>query len=674
MRKRVLEQEMLEKELGIGSDMYWADLDSNGHIINLSLFDPEYYEAMPIATDIFETICKFPFLQSIEIDLNDISKSRNINQLAQLKDLKHLTIEGYNQIEDISKLGTLTDLLELRITHAKISDISVLAELTNLKTIELRSSKIEDISPLKGLKSLESLILDNNCISDISSLEGLKHLKVLSLSYNPISNHGALEKLENISSLYIGKTNLDNLAFLKYMPQLENLDVGFNTIEDSVPLSYCLALSALNINSNLISDCSFLAHLRKLRSANISNNPISSYPDVIDQENLFSFAASNIPAFKTGIFKSLNKLAYLILENCGLTDIHFLENVRAVSTLNLANNQIADVLPLQRLRFAKHIDLSSNLIDSVIALSNFSDLEYLDLRGNPFGNLLLTKYKSNDKAQQSTFDDYNNVIGDYYYQHGHFDQALAIYYGKNSFFDIQDTHQIHLKNRFSINYQRFIACDIGEDYFLKFYFVMCLNIVNQNKLKYTPELISDIAQLLKKITDSQIYDKEVLYESLQQRKQYPYSAISEYAKYKEDNPDTPIHAEAIFIHAINTLKTNTIDKCLSIYKELVQLGSPFKDNLFERLSTVLEYSPLEPSGKMFLRKILNQPLENHIDYYDYVKMYRNSHQSAVSPVVSGKGYSAAVDQNKAIAVLLALFVFIALIIMLAWYFIASYPG
>lgn len=670
MGKRVSEQEILEKELEIDRNMYWVDLDSNNHIINLSIFDPEYYEASPIEADIFETICKFPFLQSIEIALNDISKSKNINQLFGLKQLRHLIIEGHNQIEDISKLGTLTDLVELRIVHSKLSDISSLAELTNLKIVELRDAKIKDICFLKGLKNLESLILDNNCISDISSLEYLKNIKTLCLSYNPISNHGVLERLENISSLYVGKTNLNSLTFLKHMPQLENIDVGFNAIEDSAPLSHCLALSSLNINNNLISDCSFLAQLRKLRSANISNNPISYYPDVVDQENLYSFAASNIPAFKTEVFKNLNKLAYLILENCELSDLHFLDNVRAVTTINLANNQIANAFPIQALRFAKHIDLSGNLIDRVISLANFLNLEYLDLRGNPFGNLLLTKNKGSDKEQQSTFDNYNNVIGDYYYQNGHFDEALALYYGKNSFFDISGTNQIHLQNRFSIYYQRFIACDIGEDYFLKFYFVMCLHMVNKNKLRDTPELIDDIDQLLKKIKESQIYDKEVLYESLQQRKQYPYSGISEYAKYKKHNPDTPVHVEAVFIHAINILNTNTIAKCLSIYKELVQLDSPFKDNLFERISIELARSPLEPDGKTFLSKILTQPLENHIDYYDYLKIY----QSPVSPVVSSKGYVAAVDQNKAIAVLLALFILIALIIMLIWYFIASYPG
>lgn len=70
--------------------------------------------------------------------------------------------------DEVSALGSLTNLQELYLTDNNISDISALSGLTNLRQLSLYDNKISDISALSGLTNLLLLGLDGNPITDYS--------------------------------------------------------------------------------------------------------------------------------------------------------------------------------------------------------------------------------------------------------------------------------------------------------------------------------------------------------------------------------------------------------------------------------------------------------------------------------------------------------------------------
>ena len=82
---------------------------------------------------------------------------------SDVKDIRELSLHERN-INDISALGSLTNLTQLDLSENDISDISSLGDLTNLACLYLSSNSISDISALSNLTNLTMLFLGNNNI------------------------------------------------------------------------------------------------------------------------------------------------------------------------------------------------------------------------------------------------------------------------------------------------------------------------------------------------------------------------------------------------------------------------------------------------------------------------------------------------------------------------------
>ena len=77
-----------------------------------------------------------------------------------------------------------------------------------------------------------------------------------------------------------------------------------------------------------------------------------------------------------------NKLDYLVLNNCKITEISGLENKTNLTILNLVNNKIQKIQGLENLKQLKELDLSGNQIKDITPLAVNSALTKLNLRGN----------------------------------------------------------------------------------------------------------------------------------------------------------------------------------------------------------------------------------------------------------------------------------------------------
>ncbi|MFK7771037.1 MAG: COR domain-containing protein [Saprospiraceae bacterium] len=188
-------------------------------------------------------------------------------EIGALQNLKRIKIGGKNTdenwaISDCRKLGSLTKLEEVDLSHNSISDISFIGRwLAELKYLNLEENKIHDISPfgnlqklqelnlsynvaivdysiLKKLENLKKLNLDRNGISDISFLENLKELTHLGIMLNDISDVEVISKLENVTTLYLSHNEILKVKPLIKLKKIEHLFLIDNPINDCPPEVY----------------------------------------------------------------------------------------------------------------------------------------------------------------------------------------------------------------------------------------------------------------------------------------------------------------------------------------------------------------------------------------------------------------------------------------------------
>ena len=120
----------------------------------------------------------------------------DIHPLQDMTALTSLTLDGIDQISDLTPLRRLTDLTFLRLSANQISDITPLEKMTNLYQLHVESNEISDITPLQKMTKLAILSLHANEITDVSVLENLTSLQELSLAYNPIEDLAPLRRLK----------------------------------------------------------------------------------------------------------------------------------------------------------------------------------------------------------------------------------------------------------------------------------------------------------------------------------------------------------------------------------------------------------------------------------------------------------------------------------------------
>ena len=105
-------------------------------------------------------------LPAVGIDINEISKFKN---------LKQLSLNSFSALKDISLLSNLDKLEILSISYASITDISSLKYLTNLRELSLTNINIGyngnswikiDLSSLKDLNKLKKLYLKGSNVKN----------------------------------------------------------------------------------------------------------------------------------------------------------------------------------------------------------------------------------------------------------------------------------------------------------------------------------------------------------------------------------------------------------------------------------------------------------------------------------------------------------------------------
>ncbi|XP_037309119.2 toll-like receptor 21 [Pungitius pungitius] len=326
----------------------------------------------------------------------------------------HLTFLKSCQKPHLEYSNNLTEL-SYRYNRILNVDSNAFNSTPNVKTLKLNINIIAyfHCDALKGLKSLETLRLDNNILTDLlrCMFRDNHNLKILNLRNNRISvifrgtfgNLGSLNTLDlggnkithfeqsgfdglkSLSKFYLDGNNLrqiDTSFYHVFQDTLTVLDLQRNQIrflneKPSSPFVNLSKLSDLKLDGQrphglTVLPRHFFRGLHSLKSLCLTNNNIYLLePDTFDDLTGLQFLTLDnccvgATQLQPGVFKNMQNLTRLILENMGLQ--------------KFSKDVFGNLTQLRRLQLNRNV---MQKVD-VDALESFPSLNYLDVRNTPF--------------------------------------------------------------------------------------------------------------------------------------------------------------------------------------------------------------------------------------------------------------------------------------------------
>lgn len=151
--------------------------------VNLTQVDVDYIDP-----------CVFPLLKNMKDLFLGKGQLDDLTPLAALPQLISLRATE-NNVHDISPLIRMVHMDRLDLSHSQIVDISTIAQMTELTELSLDDTQVSDLSPLAKLTKLEKVSLRNTAVKDLRPLLGSKKLKLLDIGGSPIEDTTQLAPL-----------------------------------------------------------------------------------------------------------------------------------------------------------------------------------------------------------------------------------------------------------------------------------------------------------------------------------------------------------------------------------------------------------------------------------------------------------------------------------------------
>ncbi|CAL6104670.1 leucine-rich_repeat domain-containing protein [Hexamita inflata] len=278
--------------------------------------------------------------------------------------------------------------IKLRINKCGLQAITGIFEMQQIVELDLGFNNIRHINELENLINLQVLNLQNNDIYRINSLGSLKQLKYVNLTYNKVIFSQPLNQMKG--QLLIDNNLITDNVTLKNQnkPQLADYQnfLGPNSTEDQVKelakinnynvemyfkFVNSIANDALQIqNDQTLTDFGFTCEM-KILTLNIQNCQNVKLPFKNELKHLKSDNSGvliNYP--EVVLLKAPNQITSLTINNCRLTNIVGIENMKQLLYINLKDNQIILIEQLKYLTNLKQVIIDNNYILDLEYLSN----------------------------------------------------------------------------------------------------------------------------------------------------------------------------------------------------------------------------------------------------------------------------------------------------------------
>lgn len=166
--------------------------------------------------------------------------NKNIINLEGAQFLQNATILYFNnnQISNVAPLSGLQNAQRFYLRNNKITDFSSLSSLNNLQRLDLYGNvNLNSISPVENLTNLVELNIGKTSVNNISPLTGKNKLQYLHIDGMQNSAKPDLAPISNLAvllSLNIGHTRYtaDEISVIKNISSLTRLNISGNRIYD----------------------------------------------------------------------------------------------------------------------------------------------------------------------------------------------------------------------------------------------------------------------------------------------------------------------------------------------------------------------------------------------------------------------------------------------------------
>ena len=192
------------------------------------------------------------------------TKVSDITPIGQLKNLRTLTLDGFNRynettvdlniIKNLDKLYSLS-LARMNLTSESLKPFSEVGTFPALTMFEiLNDSGVQDIRYLENNSTIVNLTLHDCGLDDraIDIVKTIPNLANLSLADNYIENINNLNGLSGLLSLNVSSNGLENVDVVATLNNLTRLDCSYNYITDVSSLTGLTKLTGLDISYNFI--------------------------------------------------------------------------------------------------------------------------------------------------------------------------------------------------------------------------------------------------------------------------------------------------------------------------------------------------------------------------------------------------------------------------------------
>jgi len=253
----------------------------------------------------------------------------------------------------------LYNLEELYLSSTDIEDISPLSELTNLMVLNLDRTRVSDVSALRNITNLRRLSLNNTYVCDISSLCALDNLEYINLSNTKVTNISPLQNLCNLKEVVLDATRISDIQLLSSLLELRTLELNFVQSVDVLALK----------------------DLSNLRSLGLSETTIINAPLLSQLQNLEELRLTHCKGVDIDALSLMTSLRKLYLGKTQVSNVEALSSLINLEVLSLWGNKITDIEKLSTLEKLQDFDLEATCIHKLPNwLGDLKNLKILDLR------------------------------------------------------------------------------------------------------------------------------------------------------------------------------------------------------------------------------------------------------------------------------------------------------
>lgn len=132
--------------------------------------------------------------------------AREVTSIAGLEhavNITHLTIDGANQITDLSPLTGLDKLEFLHVRNHYVTDLSWLTNLTKLNILWIECAQVTDLTPIGSLTHLQRLFINDTGVSTLLPLTGLTKLEWIRLRNTKVVDISPLKQVASLNRLQL---------------------------------------------------------------------------------------------------------------------------------------------------------------------------------------------------------------------------------------------------------------------------------------------------------------------------------------------------------------------------------------------------------------------------------------------------------------------------------------